>query len=102
MTLPKINKNILLIVALVVIIGAAYFTFFRDPAPEEGLVSVETNPALSGVGGELIIELNRLKALGTVNKDIFSDPVFVSLKDFTQVVEPEPLGRGNPFAPIGN
>src|SRR3989344_6917497 len=103
MTMPKINKNMLLVVALIIVLIAGYFTFFRksDTTGTE-LVDVGTNLGVPAVGQELLIELNRLNALKSINKDIFTDPVFVSLKDFTQNITPEPLGRSNPFAPIGS
>jgi hypothetical protein len=101
MTMPKINKNILLVGALVIVAAVAYFTFFRADNTANDLTSVEVNQNL-GVGQELLIELNRLKALRAINKDIFTDPVFVTLEDYTEPVVPQPSGRTNPFAPIGS
>lgn len=100
MKTPKVNKNVLLIIALVIVLAVGYFTFFRGGSKSDELVSVEANPAIPTFGQELLIELNRLKALRAVNKDIFDDPIFVSLEDFTVPVSPEPLGRSNPFAPL--
>lgn len=99
--MPKINKNILLVGALVVVAAIAYFTFFTGEDTSNDLTSVEVNQNL-GVGQELLIELNRLKALRAINKDIFTDPVFVTLEDYTEPVVPQPSGRTNPFAPIGS
>jgi LPXTG-motif cell wall-anchored protein len=101
MTMPKINKNMLLIAGLVIVAIAGYFTFFRKSDTSNQLLTVETNQS-SSIGQELIVELNRLKSLRSVGKEIFSDPVFVSLKDYTQKIYPQPFGRSNPFAPIGS
>lgn len=99
MTMPKINKNMILVVALVIVAIAGYFTFFGKSSTSSQLINVQ--PSTPAVGQELIVELNRLKSLRSINKDIFSNPVFVSLKDYTQTVTPQPFGRSNPFAPIG-
>ncbi len=45
-----------------------------------------------------------LLALRAVQLDgtIFSDPAFMSLKDFSTPIVPEPIGRSNPFAPLSS
>lgn len=91
-----INKNILLLLTLVVLAVAGYFIFFRGE--EEPLTSTESIPT---VGGELVVELNRLKALRNIDGDLFKDPSFKTLVDITQPVTPQPLGRSNPFLPFG-
>lgn len=98
--MPKINKNMLLVVGLIIVVIAGYFTFFKKSDPANELTSVQASN-VPAVGQELIIELNRLKSLRAVGKEIFSDSIFVSLKDFTQKINPQPYGRSNPFAPIG-
>ena len=100
--MPKINKNLALIIGLVIVIIAGYFTFTRTPSVDTELSTIEGQAADSAVGQELVIELNRLKALRNINTSIFADPIFSSLIDFTQKVEAQPLGRVNPFAPIGS
>jgi len=100
MTMPKISKNKILIIALLVVAGVGYWLFKPEAAPDP-LTSSQTG--ITGtIGQELVVELNRLKALQNISGDIFQDPTFVSLQDFTQIVVPQPLGRNNPFAPIGS
>lgn len=102
MPTTKINKNVILAVALVVVGVAGYFIFTgnSDEAPAVSTVSGITD---SAVGQELVIELNRLKGLQNVDdKFLTEDPVFNSLFDFTQPVPEQPVGRENPFAPIGS
>ena len=98
--MPKINKNILLIVGLLVVAIAGYFLFMsKDSAPAP---LTETQVGAEGqIGQEIVIELNRLRALQNINTDIFKNAAFASLKDYTQVVVPQPVGRANPFAPVG-
>lgn len=97
----KINKNVILMIGIVVVIIAAYFTFFRKSDIADQLTSVESSQ-VPPVGQALIVELNRLKSLRSVGKDLFSNSIFVTLEDFTQQIDPQPYGRSNPFAPIGN
>lgn len=100
--MPKINKNIILIVALVVVAVVGYFIFTGgDDTAEAPLVGVQAGAASTGMAQEIVIELNRLRALQSINGDFFANPAFVSLRDFTQTVVPQPIGRNNPFAPIG-
>jgi len=99
------NKNTIIVGAIVILVVLAigYFTFFREPSPENQAITT-TSGVLGGapVGQELVIELNRLKALRNLDTTIFADPSFLSLKDFTQPVPPLPVGRVNPFAPVGS
>lgn len=100
MKMIKITKNKVLIVGLVLVAIVGYYIFQSNSAPAQPLTTTET-AATSVVGQELILELNRLRALQNIGQDLFKDPAFVSLQDFTQVVVPQPLGRPNPFAPVG-
>lgn len=92
-----INKNIVLVLVLVVLAVAGYFIFFRSG--EEPLTTTESSTA--SVGGQLVAELNRLTQLKNINGNIFNDEVFTSLVDVTQPITPQPLGRANPFLPLG-
>jgi hypothetical protein len=97
---PTISKNKILLIALVLVAGAAFYFFTRGE--EEPLTTAVAGGGVGTIGQELIIELNRLKALRSIRDDIFRDNAFISLEDFTQTVVAQPLGRNNPFAPIGN
>jgi hypothetical protein len=44
--------------------------------------------------------LLQLKSL-TLSDALLADAAFVTLQDFTVELAPEPIGRRNPFAPIG-
>lgn len=97
-----INKNVLLIIALIVVVGIGFY-MFTGSKPDEALTT--TTGGLVGepvVGQELVIELNRLEALKNVDSGFLTNPTFSSLEDFTVEVPPQPLGRENPFAPVGN
>lgn len=95
----RISKNKILVVALIVVAVVGYY-MFKGPE-KENLTTVETG-APGTIGQELVVEINRLKALQNLEGKLFNDSAFVSLQDYTQTVMPQPLGRNNPFAPIGN
>ncbi len=100
-SLNKVNKNVILVIALVVVAVAGYF-IFKGGSSDEPAVSTVSGITDSAVGQELVIELNRLKSLRNVDdKFLTEDPVFNSLFDFTQPVPEQPLGRENPFAAVG-
>lgn len=53
----------------------------------------------AGPGQEVVDILRQLDAV-KLDGTIFSEPAFVSLKDFSTQIVPEPVGRQNPFAPL--
>ncbi len=90
-------------IILGVVIIAVVFVLYR------ALTGGEEAPALSSEtpsglppeqGGDLLALLLQLKSI-TLADDVFSDAAFQSLQDFTVKLTPEPIGRRNPFAPIG-
>ena len=45
--------------------------------------------------------VDKLKTI-SIDQNVFSSPIFSSLKDFTQTIFPEQQGRTNPFSTIGS
>jgi hypothetical protein len=95
----KKSKNSLVILIILIALLLAYWLFGGG---EEPLVSVSTSPEERIIGQELLIELDRLRALNQVGAEIFSDPVFRSLRDTEVKPVPQPIGRSNPFVPSGS
>ena len=50
---------------------------------------------------DLVATLIALRAV-KLDGSLFSDPGFQSLRDFSTPIVPEPVGRPDPFAPLGN
>ncbi len=100
MTFPKLSKNKILMIGLVVVAVAGYYLFMSgdDVVP----LTTSESGAAETISQQLVIELNRLKSLQSIDDAIFRDPAFASLEDHTQSVVAQPLGRSNPFAPIGS
>lgn len=94
------NKNILyLILAGVVLAGVVWYSFMRERAPES-LLQVDDLTEAGAIDGDVVAVLLQLRAVSLAGT-IFTDPVFQSLKDFGSPVVDEPVGRPNPFVPIG-
>lgn len=93
-----IKSEIKNIIIFVVILGGLYLGYksFFKPAPP--LTSV-TYPDGSGgdVGGEILAFLTELKKI-TLNQEIFDDPLFQQLTNFSTELGTEEAGRENPFA----
>jgi len=107
------NKNVLLAGVIIVLLVGAYFVFFKSEEPTGDDALLETSgPLLGGVpvpGSEMggvaagadllpfLLQLNSLKLDGS----LFKDPVFLSLEDYTVIIPEQPVGRPNPFEPLG-
>lgn len=91
----------------VVIIGVlvgAYFAFRTNDVAIPSIVvpSTETADAVVLVGAQVASTARDLRDLNrAVEKfsDVFATPAFASLQDFTISVDPEAVGRTNPFVP---
>ncbi len=89
---------ILYICAGIVFAGAVYYYFFfnRDTG-----ASVETsNTQASEAEISFITLLGKIDPI-TFDTSIFSNPRFLRLQDIRTAIIPEPSGRKDPFAPIG-
>jgi hypothetical protein len=113
------HKNLFLAGGIFVLLGGGYYVFFGTTgAPDSGSVRVPGGiPVGPGAGlgegatpaftpenarieTELVSELLRLRSIKLDNR-IFTDVAFQSLEDFGQELVAEPIGRINPFAPVG-
>lgn len=90
------NKTLIGGVIITVLFIYVYFSYFRTPA--EPLLSGTDNAVVSS---DLLVTLSQLHII-TLDNSIFSDPVFLSLSDFGVQINPQNIGRRNPFAPIGS
>ena len=99
MAFIKNNLITLLVIAACVASLIIYENYFS--APPADVLTSSTATSTSSVGGDLLGSIAQLKAV-TLDPSIFSDPVFLSLVDFGVAIPLEPVGRGNPFAPLGN
>ncbi len=95
---PKILKGII----AVVIIGIAFMllkSFLGTPS--SSTLKVDPNSVKFVDDRNMVITLNRLEKV-KLDESIFSNTIFLSLVNFERPITDEPIGRPNPFAPIGN
>lgn len=99
----KRTRNIVLFVLLLGAAFAAYTYFFTGKKEAEPLVKEPPLLSQEQVKGKdllkVLLSLNNIK----LDDEIFSSPLFTSLEDFTLTLPSSgPIGRRNPFAPIGS
>ncbi len=99
--MTAILKRFRNLIILVLLVGAGFvaYSYFYKPQEDSALLA-ESASTISPAEQNLITILVELKAI-TLDASIFADPAFQSLQDFSQALVPEPLGRPNPFAPLG-
>ncbi len=93
------NKTSIIAAVVLAIVLYGYFAFFRGPSATDILV-LEDTPA-SEASQTLLATINSLNTI-KLDDSIFSDPVFLSLTNFGVQIPAEPVGRRNPFAPVGS
>lgn len=93
------NKLVFAVIALLIAGGTWYGLSASTPSSD--LVSTPISTASSPDEQGLIATLLTLRAV-KLDGTIFTDPAFMSLKDFSTDIVAEPIGRENPFAPLSS
>jgi len=93
----RIIKIAIVVLAFVGAVGFLAFYFLKKE--DQALLSVEAIAA-SPAGQEIFQALNELGGL-TMDDGVFKLHAFESLQDYSININPEPLQRPNPYAPIG-
>ncbi len=97
----KENKNLLIVFIIIVVLALVYYWFFTGEGSfSSQLFQLQERTEASEIGRALREELNRLRALDSVNLDVLHDPAVANMEDISLRIIPEPLGRSNPFAPF--
>ncbi len=93
------NQLLLFVFAGIAIAGVVWYSFLRDRGDTTLIQTTDFTEA--GMADRdvvnTLLQLREVSLSGT----IFQDPAFVSLQDFGRQIVPEPVGRQNPFAPLG-
>jgi len=97
-------KKIILTILITIVLFFAYSFFFGESSQNDELITSTASTGTSRtandvVGAEIIQALNHIEAL-KLDRTIFEDPIYRSLIDRSQEIEPEPVGKNNPFDPI--
>jgi len=99
------HNKLLFLGIVVLIVGGIWFGLSSSSAPvTEPLTAVSPtstgSPTQDSADQQLVASLLALKSV-TLSGTIFQDPAFLALKDFSTTIVAEPVGRANPFAPLG-
>ena len=92
-------KNVIAITVVVGLAFVAYSLLFQN-GEEDALVASKPEEGGAVVERELVSLLLTLRSI-ELDGSLFEDPAFFALEDFGQDIAPEPVGRRNPFAPLG-
>ena len=107
-TLKKFKYPI--IIVIVIVIGFIAYTVYTNANTDTSSAtalqktSMDTNSASAVPNNELAKSfVDQLLTIQSIDLrvGIFSDPVFNALVDNHAVINPQPIGRPNPFSPIG-
>ena len=102
-------KTIKILVAIIVAIVAFFaYSYYAESQSPAGDVIIPTLSSSSGTNGlaylpesQRLLEMLVLLKSIQINTQFFDQPIFKVLVDFSTELEEEPVGRTNPFAPIG-
>ncbi|MEK7652848.1 MAG: hypothetical protein AAB334_02815 [Patescibacteria group bacterium] len=97
----KFIKNIIITIAVAVLAFALYFFFFRGSGTnnDSGLSVEPIIGKTSTVDKSLLTLLLEMKSV-KLDEELFNSAVFKSLNDYSIKIEPQEVGRINPFAPL--
>lgn len=88
-------KNGLILLGILVIGGLGYYLFVLN-SDADLVVSTTTTNAAQLASEQFLRELNTIKTVN-LSGDLFSDPRFLSLTDFSEPLVEKSVGRNNPF-----
>lgn len=104
---PKLKKIIIVIVGLAILF-VLYSAFLKpDPVAEtlvsgrEGIAGTAASQNAQVIGSQITQALLKIEQI-TLERAIFDNPLFASLEDRSEPIVDEPIGRTNPFAPLGD
>jgi hypothetical protein len=87
-------QNSLIIGGILAIAGLGYYLYTSDSGSKSS--DSEASAHIAAESAEFLRRLNELKAI-ELNGEIFSDPRFISLVDYSAPILSEPIGKPNPF-----
>lgn len=94
------NKSTIIIIAVAVLAGLAYF-YVKGGTPSDTSALLQGTPVgVSGNrAGQILTLLNQINAI-EIDTKIIESPVYKTLQDNTVPIPPQNVGRPNPFAPV--
>lgn len=98
------SKATYILLAIIAVVTLGLFFYFQGTPNDDAtssLTSVGTDGSANAqeVGARVINILNQINSL-KIDGEIFSDPAYMTLVDYTITVPEQNVGRPNPFAPL--
>ncbi len=94
------------IIAIIVIVGVLFlgYWYYGTPKTVSGPLLVQTGTGVADdgtiIGQKTIALLQELEKVN-IDQSIFASMSYQSLQDFGVEIQSEPIGRTDPFAPVG-
>jgi len=97
------KKNQIIIIITLIIAAFVVFVYFKNSSTDNSGSSIVAEKRVAEFAGarEILSLLNRMSVV-KLDDSIFNDKSFISLQDTTVVLVSQPVGRNNPFAPLGS
>lgn len=95
------NKTITISIVILLILLGGYFFFIRGGNASDPLLVALESSETSAAEQAVLSLLSRLNTI-SFSDSVFLDARFNSLVDNSVTLIPQPVGRPNPFAPIGS
>ncbi len=94
------TKQIIISIIIIVVAFVGYKMYFVSDTPSNTALVADKNNSSFIDGQMILVLLNQLNKV-TLDDSIFSNNVFTRLVSFEKPIADQPIGRNNPFLPIG-
>ncbi len=96
-TKPSSNRTTISVLVIIALFGLGYFYFYGSSSTSSSDTLTASNNAL--VGSQVLNLLNQIQSL-RIDTSLFTDPGYLTLRDYTVPIPTVSVGRPNPFAPL--
>lgn len=93
--MSSLIQNIIILGGIIVILGLGYYLYTQNSELDGG-GNANIDAQIATDNADFLRRLQELRAID-LSGDIFNDPRFLSLVNFSAPVITEPVGRVNPF-----
>ncbi len=98
----------IIISILVIIVAFIAYSFYLSgkkdtttTVTKQALTTSSVQSSMDGPGKEFVTQLLAIQNI-QFKLELFKDPVYIGLQDFSREIQPQAVGRPNPFAPLGS
>jgi hypothetical protein len=102
---PKNSSRSTIVITIIVLVAAAVYYFYysggASATADQSSLSIDTTSSTSQVGADVLTLLNEIHSL-KIDTTFFQTPAYQSLIDFSVAIPSVPVGRPNPFSPLGS